>query len=338
MFPERVPGEDMFIAGPVQAMHGRSPESLQFTPERVRTRVRKLSTGATRTELVLRPKQEQLLQPLRDKKSMTPAEIPDPPGFAREGHTGLTGPVQGDSQSFTGSSGIAPAGSSVALDSGPVPLAVVRNPRARRYILRLRPDGTARVTVPRGGSAVAAREFVEGHRAWLEGQVQRLKANPPRKTAWHVGTEILLRGEPERIERELNGSQGFIRLGPERVRVPRAEADLRPSIECHLWRLAARELPPRVLAHASAHGLRVQRVTVRNQRTRWGSCSRRGTISLNWRVIQTPPLVQDYLCLHELMHLRQMNHSAQFWREVAAVCPDYPTAELWLKAHSGLLC
>jgi predicted metal-dependent hydrolase len=81
----------------------------------------------------------------------------------------------------------------------------------------------------------------------------------------------------------------------------------------------------------------VRRVTVRNQRSRWGSCSRRGTISLNWKLIQAPPFVRDYIILHELMHLRQMNHSARFWREVENVCPEYQVAGKWLKQNSGLL-
>jgi len=81
----------------------------------------------------------------------------------------------------------------------------------------------------------------------------------------------------------------------------------------------------------------VKRVTVRGQRTRWGSCSRRGTISLNWRLIQTPEDVRDYIILHELAHLRQMNHSDRFWREVERLCPDYRSAERWLKQQRGWL-
>jgi hypothetical protein len=76
---------------------------------------------------------------------------------------------------------------------------------------------------------------------------------------------------------------------------------------------------------------------VRNQKSRWGSCSRRGTISLNWRLIQAPPFVCDYIILHELSHLKEMNHSARFWHEVERVCPDYKMAERWLKQHSVLL-
>jgi predicted metal-dependent hydrolase len=78
-------------------------------------------------------------------------------------------------------------------------------------------------------------------------------------------------------------------------------------------------------------------VTVRNQRSRWGSCSRRGTISLNWRLVQAPGFVRDYLVLHELAHLKEMNHSRRFWSEVARLCPDFAEAERWLKQHSTLL-
>src|SRR5438067_312828 len=81
------------------------------------------------------------------------------------------------------------------------------------------------------------------------------------------------------------------------------------------------EFPPRVMELAALCDLRIQRVTVRDQKSRWGSCSRRATISLNWRLIQTPDFVRDYVILHELMHLREMNHSRRFWRHVQNVCP-----------------
>jgi predicted metal-dependent hydrolase len=256
-----------------------------------------------------------------------------------------------------------PAAPVVQLSVGPqsLPLLLVRNPRARRYLLRLRPDGTARVTIPRGGTPAMARQFVERHVAWLERELQRLQTRPRIPAAWPMGTEILLRGELVRIEAGVNGENKEIedppsretlrrtgeeertretksvRFGNESVRVPDPAGDLRPAIEGHLRRLAVRELPPRVLELAARHGLTVRRVTVRSQKSRWGSCSRRGTISLNWRLIQTPAFVSDYICLHELMHLRQMNHSPGFWREVECACPDYRTAKRWLKEHSGLL-
>jgi len=218
-----------------------------------------------------------------------------------------------------------------------VPLALIRNPRARRYVLRLRPDGSARVTIPRGGSAAEARRFAERNHDWLERQLQRQAAATHRPKEWLIGTEILLRGEIVKIEAGVNGESGMIRFGREMIRVANPLVDLRPVLERHLWKLAARELPPRVLEYAALHQLPVRRISIRNQRSRWGSCSRHGTISLNWRLIQAPPQVRDYIVLHELCHFREMNHSVRFWREVKRVCPDFETAERWLKQHSSLL-
>jgi predicted metal-dependent hydrolase len=215
-----------------------------------------------------------------------------------------------------------------------VPLLMVSHPRARRYLLRLCSDGTVRVTIPRRGTIAYAREFVSRNIPWLEQQLQKLAARPQIPTEWRTGTEILFRGEPVRIEWE---DCGIIRFGTERLSVPDVTADLRPMIQRHLHRLANHELPPRVFELAAHHGIPVNRVSVRNQKTRWGSCSRSGTISLNWRLIQSPACVRDYIILHELAHRRQMNHSAKFWQEVARLCPDYEIAERWLKANAKLL-
>lgn len=218
-----------------------------------------------------------------------------------------------------------------------MPLRIVSNPRARRYVLRLRPDGTARVTVPRRGSIAEARRFVERNREWLAQQLKRLATLPVRSQAWHVGQEILFRGELVKLEAGANAAGGLIQFADVAIPVVDAAADVRPRVQKYLWKLATHELSPRVLELAATHQLTVRRVTVRNQKSRWGSCSRRGTISLNWRLIQTPAFVRDYIILHELMHLREMNHSARFWREVEKVCPDYQIAECWLKQHSSLL-
>jgi predicted metal-dependent hydrolase len=220
------------------------------------------------------------------------------------------------------------------LGSRPVPLLMVRHPRARRYLLRLRPDGVARVTIPRGGSAAEARRFVERHRAWLERQWERLQARPRLPATWQIGSELWFRGESVRIQSTVPGRIDF---GDQTLPVADSAADLRPAIEQRLRQLAARELPRRVGELARRHGFAVNRVTVRNQRTRWGSCSRRGTVSLNWRLVQAPDSVRDYIILHELAHLRQMNHSDRFWQEVERLCPDYRAAECWLKQHRELL-
>ncbi|HEX3628076.1 MAG TPA: SprT family zinc-dependent metalloprotease [Verrucomicrobiae bacterium] len=224
-------------------------------------------------------------------------------------------------------------------------MTVVRSRRARRYVLRLRADGLARLTIPRSGSAREAWEFAERQGEWLERQLQDLALRPVRPKEWRIGTEILFRGELVKIEAasdltdptDPSDQKSTIQLGDQIIPIASTTGDLRPAIERYLRALASRELPARTLEFAALHQLSVKRVTVRAQRSRWGSCSFKSVISLNWRLIQTPPFVRDYIILHELMHLRQMNHSARFWREVEGACPDYRTAKLWLKENPGLL-
>jgi predicted metal-dependent hydrolase len=100
-----------------------------------------------------------------------------------------------------------------------------------------------------------------------------------------------------------------------------------------LRRLAERELPARLMEMAASLGHQVSRVTIRDQRSRWGSCSPSGRISLNWRLIQVPPSVRDYVLLHELTHLVESNHSPRFWKKLEAVCPWHREARTWLRAR-----
>jgi len=215
-----------------------------------------------------------------------------------------------------------------------VPLLFIHHPRARRYLLRLRPDGVARVTIPRRGNISVARDFASRNLGWLEQQFQRLANQPKSPTEWNVGTQIYFRGELVQIEA---AGAGMIRFGAEQIKVKDANTDLRPTLEKYLRQRAAHELECRTWVLAGQHGIEVNRVSVRNQRSRWGSCSRQGTISLNWRLIQVPFFVRDYIILHELAHRRQMNHSNKFWQEVERLCPDYLAAERWLKQHAKSL-
>jgi hypothetical protein len=96
---------------------------------------------------------------------------------------------------------------------------------------------------------------------------------------------------------------------------------------------AAEQLPGRLLELANVHGLQVSRVSIRNQRTRWGSCGRDGHICLNWRLVAMPDWVRDYVIIHELMHLKRLDHSPAYWRLVAAACPRFRAARQWLRTH-----
>ena len=145
---------------------------------------------------------------------------------------------------------------------------------------------------------------------------------------------MLFRGVECAIEIDAPG--GVVKLGD--LIVPfRGDGDPRPVLERRLRTIATAEFPARVLERARRHGIRVTRVSVRAQRSRCGSCSRSGTVSLNWRLIHAPAEVLDYVIVHELMHLREMNHSDRFWRHVADAMPGYEAAERWLKAHGWLL-
>ena len=167
---------------------------------------------------------------------------------------------------------------------GQAPVEYFRHRWARRYILRVRGDGTVRVTLPRWGSKKAAKAFVESSSDWIAKQLLKHAARPP---------------------------------------VVHADEPL-------LRKRAAKELPIELVALAAAHGITVTRVSIRNQRSRWGACSASGSITLNWRLVLVPPFVREYVMIHELMHRRELNHSKRFWKHVAAACPRYHEARKWL--------
>jgi len=98
-----------------------------------------------------------------------------------------------------------------------------------------------------------------------------------------------------------------------------------------------RDLPPRLIELATQHGLSVSRVSVRNQRSRWGSCGRDGHICLNWRLVLMPPWVRDYVLIHELMHIKRMDHSPAYWSLVADAYSEYRAARQWLRTHGPSL-
>jgi predicted metal-dependent hydrolase len=207
---------------------------------------------------------------------------------------------------------------------------IARHRRARRYLLRVRRDGVLRLTVPYGAAIHAALKFAEQQGPWIE----RERARQDRRAApWRDGASIFFRGTQEQLRVE----GAHVWCGHERMAVTTSTSDLRDSIERHCRALAARELPPRCLELAGHHGVAIHRVVVRNQRSRWGSCSPKGVIALNWRLVQMPPGVSDYVLLHELMHMRQHNHSRRFWREVESVCPAWRESEKWLRTHGAEL-
>ncbi len=104
-----------------------------------------------------------------------------------------------------------------------------------------------------------------------------------------------------------------------------------------LKRQATEDLSRRTAAYACSTGISYGKVTIRCQKTRWGSCSARGNLNFNCLLMLAPPFVRDYVVVHELCHRKQMNHSAAFWAEVAAVLPAYDTSRRWLRENGPQL-
>ena len=212
-----------------------------------------------------------------------------------------------------------------------------RSHRARNYRLTLRRDGTAVAVIPVRGSVREAERFVAQHADWLERARARQAKRPRGVDFWTLGAHVLWRGELTEIRRAVEGERPQVCVAADVFRVPGFDGDLRPTLEAHFARRAKIELPARAWELSAVTGVEVKLVTVRNQRSRWGSCSANGTISLNWRLVQTPDFVRDYIIYHELMHLREMNHSARFWARVEEVCPGWREAERWIKRNGSLL-
>ncbi len=213
----------------------------------------------------------------------------------------------------------------------------VRNLRAKHYRLTLRRDGVPVATIPARGSERAARAFVRGHRDWLAKALARHRQQPRMAEQWHVGTRLMWRGAMTEIRLATSGENPQVCLAADVFQVADLQADLRPTLEAAFKSRARIELTSRTWELAAETRMDIKRVSVRSQRSRWGSCTEGGVISLNWRLILAPAEVSDYVILHELMHLREMNHSRRFWRAVKEVCPDYEQAEVWLDQHGGLV-
>lgn len=148
---------------------------------------------------------------------------------------------------------------------------------------------------------------------------------------------VEVRRTPMSIHRVTEAGGRFLVLVPASVDSKDLGKRVREAL-CGWLRAKARHvLESRVMSMAMQHGLTVQQVNIKELRSRWGSCSIRGVVNFNWRLIMTPPPVLDYLVVHELAHLREMNHSERFWKLVGELCPEYRSHQTWLKNCGGQL-
>lgn len=230
-----------------------------------------------------------------------------------------------------------PSSISVVCDREVFLVRVRRHAQSRRYTLRIQANTREVVlTMPPRGSLKEARAFAERNGAWIAARMKRL----PQAAPFADGMLVPLRGIEHRIahRRKMRGTVWTEIVGEERLLCVAGEAPHVPRrVRDFLKREAKRDLEAASRRAAAALAVTVKRVSVRDQSSRWGSCSATGVLSYSWRLILAPSFVLDYLAAHEVAHLIEMNHSRAFWRLVTQICPDMDKAKAWLNAHGTML-
>lgn len=212
-------------------------------------------------------------------------------------------------------------------------LSVERSPKAKRMRLRIdRLKRRAVLILTKRSSERAGLAFAAEHADWLRRQ---LAALPDKKIFADgfrfslLGENVVIRHSPE-AKRGVWLEESVVWVSGDALYLPRRTVDF---IKEHFRRYAK----SRLAQTAAALGTKVRRLTVRDTKSRWGSCSRSGDVSLSWRLALAPREVADYVIVHEVSHLREMNHSKAFWKTVASVMPDYKAKERWLKRNAAFL-
>ena len=224
----------------------------------------------------------------------------------------------------------------IDFDGTSYPVRLRRHRQARRYTLRIQ-AATREVilTIPPRGTLKEARDFAHKHGGWIAARLGRL----PEAAPFAPGVVVPLRGVPHRIAHR-RGARGTVwtetdMSGEQLLCVAGHAPHIDRRIGDFLRREAKRELDAASRRFARDLGLAVRRVSVRDQSSRWGSCSTTGMLSFSWRLILAPSHVLEYLAAHEVAHLVEMNHSAKFWRLVQRICPDHERAKAWLDGHGA---
>ena len=199
--------------------------------------------------------------------------------------------------------------------------------RARRLTVRVYPGGRVEVTVPSGVQPHHVEDFVRRHRGWIDARVADLRTRPAAvDAALPTRVELQALGDAWEVSYAPRGRGLFRTPSPGQLEIradPSQPVLARRGLRAWLAEEARGALEPWLRELATESGFDFERVQLRRQRTRWGSCSRSGTISLNVCLLFQPPDVVRYLLLHELCHTRHMNHSARYWGLVESLEPDY---------------
>jgi hypothetical protein len=199
--------------------------------------------------------------------------------------------------------------------------------RARRLAVRVMPGGVVEIVVPHGTRPHAVQQFVARHRDWIDRKVVQYQPSEPLPSDY-LPARIAFAASAQVFEVSYQHAPGSPRLqlaGGRLLVTGECErtAFVRHALQRFTMRMAHATLGPLLTAASAASGLPFERLQIRRQRTRWGSCSRNGTISLNACLLFQPPAVVHYLLVHELVHTRHMNHSRRFWAAVENLEPRW---------------
>lgn len=218
-----------------------------------------------------------------------------------------------------------------------LPLKIRSHKRASRITLRIDPGGRGlSLTVPPNLPSKDIDAFLEKYHGWL---ITKLAKFPKYETLEDGGV-ISIRGVDHRIERtgKIRGITEIVRTnGDDILRVGGDLPHLRKRIARFLKTEAKADLEEAVSYHAEKLGRSYQSISLKDTKSRWGSCTSDGKLSFSWRIIMAPPFVLDYLAAHEVSHLVEMNHSPRFWQTCENLCPHTKEAKRWLKKHGSLL-
>lgn len=204
--------------------------------------------------------------------------------------------------------------------------------RAKRLRITVAPGQGPELVVPLGTGQRAIDRMVDANRGWILRKAREMdEIASQSKLGMDRPGVIWIEGEPWPVKR-IAGSKphAVLREGSLHLRGP----DPLSTLERWYRREARRSLAISVETEAARLGLEPGRLSVRDQRTRWGSCSAKGDLSFSWRLFLAPPEVLRYVVIHELCHLRELNHSPRFWRLLAAAMPEWEAHRDWLSEHS----
>ncbi len=217
----------------------------------------------------------------------------------------------------------------ITINGVDVALTFRRNAQCRRMVLRLTPDGSGVVmTLPPRASEASALRFAESSKDWIS---KTMEARAP-VVSLSDGQSVLFQGTLHNIK-ATGGKRGVVSIDGENIVVPGDAAHVPRRLQDWLKAQAKRELTQASHLYAAAMGAKFRRLTLRDQQTRWGSCSSGGDLSYSWRLILAPPHVLDYVAAHEVAHLLEMNHGPRFWRLVLAHCKNAKESRNWLRLY-----